>query len=144
MRSTALQESVKPIIHHFLASNPQIASTSYKLQPGGPGYELVYSVTGVTSYLNSLTFAGTLQASFDAIAHYEQKLIEPLLSYLTDPKQQERGVRVVGEEQAGLGRVPTISFVVVGQKPIKSKDIVEVFDKKGGVSVSACKPSSIL
>lgn len=65
---------------------------------------------------------------------YEQKLVEPLLRYLTDEKQRERGVRVVGEEKAGWDRVPTISFVVVGQKPVKSMDIVDVFDKKGGVS----------
>ncbi|KAF8880229.1 pyridoxal phosphate-dependent transferase [Gymnopilus junonius] len=135
VRQNALVNSVTPIIHHFLASNPTIASTSYKLQPGGPGYELVYSITGVPAYLLSLTPSGTLQASFDAIAQHEQKLLEPLLEYLTDPKQRERGVKVVGEEKLGLSRVPTISFVVTGQRPIKSQDIVDVFDKKGGVGI---------
>lgn len=40
---------------------------------------------------------------------------------------------IVGDERGGLGRVPTISFVVRGERPIRSKDVVEVFDKKGGV-----------
>jgi selenocysteine lyase/cysteine desulfurase len=32
--------------------------------------------------------------------------------------------------------VPTISFVVVGQEAMKNKDVVKVFDQKGGVSVA--------
>jgi len=44
-------------------------------------------------------------------------------------------VRVVGEETVNLERVPTISFVVVGQRPIKSQAIVDVFDKKGGIGI---------
>lgn len=57
-----------------------------------------------------------------------------LLGYLTEEKQFERGVRVVGNAKArGPERVPTISFIVVGQKAIKSKDVVKAFDKKGGV-----------
>lgn len=107
---------------------------SWKLQPGGPGYELVYGTTGVVPYLLSLTEKNDLKASFKAIAEHEQTLVEPLLSFLTDPVQEARGVRVVGEEKAGLTRVPTISFLVVGEKAIKSRDVVKEFDKKGGVS----------
>ena len=33
----------------------------------------------------------------------------------------------------GTSRVPTVSFVVQGEKPLKSKDVVKVFDQKGGV-----------
>ena len=55
------------------------------------------------------------------------------MSFLTDPVQKARGVRIVGEESVNLERVPTVSFVVTGQRPLKSRDIVEVFDKKGGV-----------
>lgn len=40
---------------------------------------------------------------------------------------------IVGDERGGLGRVPTVSFVVRGERPIRSRDVVEVFDKKGGV-----------
>jgi len=43
--------------------------------------------------------------------------------------------------------VPTVSFVVTGQRAIKSKEVVNVFDAKGrvasatGISISG-KPSS--
>lgn len=45
-------------------------------------------------------------------------------------------MRIVGDERGGLGRVPTISFVVRGERPINSREVVEVFDKKGGVRFS--------
>jgi hypothetical protein len=119
-------------VHHFL----KVDNLPYKRQPGGPGYEIVYSTTAVLPYLLSLSAANadSLEASFDAIAVYEQKLLEPLLGFLTAPEQFERGVRVVGDDKPGMGRVPTVSFVVTGQRAIKSKDVVKVFDAKGGVS----------
>lgn len=95
----------------------------------------MHGTTGVIPYLLSLTPAGDLKATFDAIAEYEQTLLKPLLAYLTDPAQEARGVRVVGEEKAGLSRVPTISFVVVGERAIESKEVVKVFDAKGGVRI---------
>jgi hypothetical protein len=131
------------IAHHFL----EVDKLPYKLQPGGPGYEIVYSTTAVIPYLLSLDAnANSLEASFNAITAYEQKLIEPLLGFLTAPEQFERGVRVVGSDKAGLERTPTISFVVTGQRPIKSRDVVKVFDAKGGVSgpVSLVAPILLL
>jgi selenocysteine lyase/cysteine desulfurase len=128
-RASCLESSISSIVHHFLDVN----STSYKLQPGGPGYELVYGSTGILDYLLSLTSHNDLKKTFEAIATHEQTLVNALLSYLTDPSQRERGVRVVGSEKGGLSRVPTISFVVVGQRPLKSKDVVRAFDQKGGV-----------
>ncbi|KAK0465638.1 pyridoxal phosphate-dependent transferase [Armillaria novae-zelandiae] len=110
-------------------------SLSSILQIGGPGYELVYGTTGVIPYLLSLTAENSLKASFEAIAKHEQALVEPLLAYLTHADQQARGVRVVGEEYPGLMRVPTISFVVVGERPMKSKNVVKIFDQKGGVGI---------
>lgn len=130
VRSSVLEHTLSSIVHHFL----KVDKVAYKLQPGGPGYEIVYGSTGIVPYLLSLTPHNDLKASYDAIAAHEQTLIQPLLSFLTDPVRRERGVRVVGEETVNMDRVPTISFVVVGQKPIKSKAIVEFFDKKGGVS----------
>lgn len=130
VRSGSLTSSVSSIAHHFLP----VASKAYKVQPGGPGYELAYGATGVLPYLLSLTPSNTLEATFEAIARHEQELIGPLLRFLTDPAQRARGVRVVGSEDSGLGRVPTISFVVVGERAIRSKDVVKVFDQKGGVS----------
>ncbi|KAF8235510.1 selenocysteine lyase [Tricholoma matsutake] len=130
-RESCLESSISSIVHHFL----DVKSTSYKLQPGGPGYELVYGSTGINDYLLSLTSHNDFSKTFEAIAAHEQTLVEPLLSYLTHPDQQARGIRVVGDEKGGLSRVPTISFVVVGQRPLKSKDIVQVFDQKGGVGI---------
>jgi hypothetical protein len=40
----------------------------------------------------------------------------------------------VGDGNARMERVPTISFVVTSQRVIKSKDVVKMFDAKGGVS----------
>ncbi|KAF9256542.1 selenocysteine lyase [Marasmius fiardii PR-910] len=128
VRHSAIQNTVSSIVHHFL----NVHKTSYKLQPGGPGYEIVYGTTGVVPYLRSLTPSNDLKASFEAIAKHEQDLIKPLLSYLTAPEQVDKGVRVVGDESSGEDRVPTISFVVVGRK---SKEIVKVFDKKGGIGI---------
>jgi selenocysteine lyase/cysteine desulfurase len=124
--------------------------------PGGPGYELSYSVTGILEYLLLISpipaspasispstytdprTSEALQAAFDAIAKHEQTLIRPLLDFLTSPRARARGVRIVGEETLGDRRVPTISFVVVdddenASKAMKSKDVVKLFDDKGDV-----------
>jgi hypothetical protein len=131
VRSSVLQHSVTKIVHHFL----KVDNVGYKLEPGGPaGYEIVYGSTGVNAYLLSLTPKKDLKATFEAIAAQEQTILKALLSFLTDPAQKARGVRIVGEETVNLERVPTVSFVVIGQRPLKSRDIVDVFDKKGGVS----------
>jgi selenocysteine lyase/cysteine desulfurase len=130
VRAKSLETTISSLAHHFLP----VGSKSYKLQPGGPGYELVYGTTGIIPYLLSLTPKNDLKASFDAIAAHEQTLCEPLLGFLTAPEQHERGVRVVGDEKAGPSRAPTISFVVVGPRKTNSKDIVAVFDSVGGVS----------
>lgn len=74
-------------------------------------------------------------------------IVTPLLAYLKG--KEERGVRIVGDEAAGLGRVPTISFVVVGPKRVSSREIVRVFDEAGNVrpslssSSAAADPSNI-
>ncbi|KAG6817903.1 hypothetical protein H0H93_006911, partial [Arthromyces matolae] len=86
-------------------------------------------------YLLSLTPSRDLKKAFDAIAIHEQTLVAPLITFLTAPEQRARGVRVVGEEETNLTRVPTISFVVTGQNPIKSKDVVKVFDQKGKIGI---------
>jgi hypothetical protein len=130
VRASSLEHSVHSIVHHFL----KVDKVAYKLQPGGPGYETIYGATGIIPYLRSLTSKDDLRASFDAIAAHEQELLKPLIGFLTDDVQRARGVRVVGEETVNLERVPTVSFVVVGEKPLGSRAIVAAFDKKGGVS----------
>ncbi|KAG2129556.1 pyridoxal phosphate-dependent transferase [Suillus bovinus] len=131
VRSVALKTSLKSIAHHFL----EVDDKPYKLQPDGQGYELVYGATAVVPYLKSLTPEDDLAASFDAIANHEQTLLAPLLGFLTDARQFDRGVRIVGTSEIDLSRVTTVSFVVVGQNAIKSKDIVGAFDKKGEIGI---------
>ena len=67
------------------------------------------------------------------IKAHEQTLIKELVTYLQS--KFDRGVRLVGN---GLSedRVPTISFVVTGQRAIKSRDVVAEFDKQGWVNPS--------
>ncbi|OBZ65935.1 putative cysteine desulfurase [Grifola frondosa] len=111
-RAPALRDSLSSLAHHFL----DVPDKPYKLQPGGPGYELVYACAAVPPYLRLLAPSGTLADAFDAIARHEQTLLEPLLAFLRG--KAGRGVRIVGEEEAGIRRVPTISFVVAGERPI--------------------------
>ncbi|KAG1842471.1 pyridoxal phosphate-dependent transferase [Suillus tomentosus] len=131
VRPAAMQTSLTSLAHNFL----KVDDKPYKLQPGGPGYELVYGATAIVPYLKSLTPEDDLVASFNAIADHEQNLLAPLLGFLTDARQVDRGVRIVGTSEINLSRVPTVSFVVVGQNAIKSKDIVGAFDKKGGIGI---------
>lgn len=132
-RESLASPSLASLAHHFLSTDNNPAQ---KLQPGGQGYEIPYSTTAVLPYLLSLTPSNNLDATFDAIAEHEQTLLHRLLGYLTDTKQVERGVRIVGDGNVSMARVPTISFVVSGDhwhKAIRSQDIVKAFDKKGGV-----------
>lgn len=134
-RSSSLKTSLSSLAHHFL----KVDDKSYKLQPGGAGYELTYGTTAVLTYLRSLSPSGDIDDAFDRVATQEQELVKPLLAYLTSPESRARGVQVVGRESCNPSRVPTISFVVTGDKKIASKDIVSFFDKKGGVSTLAAK-----
>lgn len=97
----------------------------------------MYASTGVNQYLLSLTPSNDLDATFNAIALHEQTLLEPLLNFLNEPKQWKRGVRIVGDEKLSLNRVPTVSFVVADDPPVKSSDIVKVFDDTGKVCASS-------
>ncbi|KAI0073584.1 PLP-dependent transferase [Panus rudis PR-1116 ss-1] len=128
-KAACLKSSLSSLAHHFL----KVDDKTYKLQPGGTGYELVYGITAIPKYLRSLSQSQSLEESFRLIAEHEQTLVSPLLTYLKS--KTSRGVRIVGEERAGLSRVPTISFVVVGDRAIRSQDVVKVFDQKGGVGI---------
>ena len=145
--------TLTPLTHHFLS--PSVDKIAYKLMPGGPGYELAYSVTGVLEYLLSISPTSSmaledhgsiysdpethirLKATFAAIAKHEQTLVKRLPGHLTSEKLVKRGVRIVGEEITNERRVPTISFVIVKGETgdaISGKDVVKVFDAKGTVS----------
>lgn len=53
-------------------------------------------------------------------------------------------MRIVGDEKEGMTRVPTVSFVVLGEKKMRSKEVVDVFDATGKVCpfhVTSCSKS---
>ncbi|THV03935.1 PLP-dependent transferase [Dendrothele bispora CBS 962.96] len=105
-------------------------------------HELVYGSTGILPYLLSLTPINDLQATFDAIASHEKSLVDPLLAFFTHPEQRARGLMIVGSEDAhDIGRVPTISFVIQGENPIPSQEIVKRINRKGGVGIRGYKYS---
>lgn len=92
----------------------------------------MYGCTAVPEYIRSLSASALLEDAWQKIALHEQTLVKPLLDYLKS--KEGRGVRIVGEESSGLSRAPTISFVVVGERPIASRAVVRAFDQKGNVS----------
>jgi hypothetical protein len=125
------------LAHHFLSASAPGAKSGYKLQgPSGPLYELCASTPAVVAYLEGLTPEGTLAAADAAIAAHEHALLRPLLAFLTAPEQRARGVRVVGAAEAGdVARVPTVSFVVRGERPLASRAVVAHFDAAGAVGI---------
>jgi hypothetical protein len=66
---------VVAITHHFL----RVDNVGHKLQPGGPGYELVHGAAGVPIYLRS-----TLEVAFAASAAQESALCDRLLAILQE------------------------------------------------------------
>ncbi|KZT34619.1 PLP-dependent transferase [Sistotremastrum suecicum HHB10207 ss-3] len=145
VRQAALQGSLSSLAHHFLP----VAGKAYMLQPGGPGYESVYAITGVLPYLLSLSdskpsiafdeatatitntseITSALVEAYQKIAKHETEvLVTPLIKYLRS--KYEQGVRIVGDDAFPVnpGRFPTISFVVVGTKEPAGDKIVKYLD----------------
>lgn len=108
-----------PGINHYFIQETEIP---YKFQPGGPNYELSYSVLGLCDYLQAvaqkhssstteLTLRQAIIQAFKYIGDYENTIGNRLLQYLASHSK----VRVVGLPSANTEtRVPTISFVVKG------------------------------
>ncbi|KZV97284.1 PLP-dependent transferase [Exidia glandulosa HHB12029] len=122
------RDDLASLAHYFLTA------PTYKLAVGGSGYELTYGCSAVLPYLSNLAGKDDLNASFAAITRHEKALMEPLIGYLLSDEAKARGVRIVGPEGVD-GRVPTVSFVVVGDKPFKSKEVVAEFDKRGNIGI---------
>jgi hypothetical protein len=120
----SLRSSVAPITHPFL----HVDNLCSKLQPSGPGYELVYGAAGVPTYLWSLTPEGTLEAAFVASAAHESALCDHLLKIL---RGYVPHVRIVGDANKGSSCASTISFVAQGI--IGSLNIVNACDDTGTV-----------
>ena len=90
-------------------------------------------MAGVLPYIQSLSPIGDIDDAFSRIVAHEQTLLAPLIGYLRSPQAVSRGVRIVGSDEITLSRVPTVSFVVIGERAVSSPDIVAYFDKKGKV-----------
>lgn len=106
------------INHDFI----QETDIPYKFQPGGPSYELSYSVLGLCDYLQAvarkqaldtteLSLRQAIIQAFNHISSHEDVIGDRLLQHLAShPK-----VRVIGLPSGDPEkRVPTISFVVQG------------------------------
>jgi len=146
VRKSVLESSVHSVVHHFLS--PWADSIGYKLQPAGPGYESVWGTTAIVPYIESLTPEHTLVSGYKAMAAHDAEIAETILKYLTADKQRNRGIRVVGSETPCAERMPTISFVVVkgtnGEPAMKSKELIDEFDKRGKVcTIEAKAPHTI-
>lgn len=119
-----------PSLNHYFVGAEVIP---YKLQPGNVNYELSYGCMGINEYLidvgtrlgNTGSARQKMQAAFDAFEKHEDALAERLLAYMRGKKS----VRVIGLPGAAAGsRVPTISFMVVGQQ---SESVVRHVDQFG-------------
>ena len=108
--------SLHSLNHFFIGENV----IPYKLQPGNVNYELSYGCIGISDYLTrvgtDLGSTGTarqkMQAAFDAFEKHEDAMAERLLTYL----RSNKAVRIIGVDSTAAGaRMPTVSFMVVGQ-----------------------------
>lgn len=118
--------SLPSLNHHFIGKEV----IPYKLQLGNVNYELSWGCAGIADYLQDVgrwlgdggDERSRMQTAFDAFARHEDALAERLLGWL----RERRGVRIIGLPSVTAGeRVPTVSFVVDGQR---SEDIVRQVD----------------
>ncbi|GJJ14096.1 hypothetical protein Clacol_008353 [Clathrus columnatus] len=146
---------IASVAHHF--HSPNYDSHPFKLQPGGPGYELTYGSSAVLPYLYRLSqvegdlinskellqtkskneLREALERTSDLFRDHERRLMERLLGFLTSSTLYNRGVRVVGPESL-TWRAPTIGFIVIKSEQgeaLSSRDIVEQVDKKGTIGI---------
>lgn len=97
--------------HAFLAG-----SGTYELMPGNVSHELAAALPGIVDYFEALDRhhggPGALEGAFERIAAHEERLVDPLLSFLRDHPR----VRLIGRSEADRARrVPTVTFVVEGR-----------------------------
>ncbi|MDC0231275.1 aminotransferase class V-fold PLP-dependent enzyme, partial [Aureispira] len=90
-----------------------------KFQPGGPNYELTYSLCGILEYYQAIaqhhgmsaseTIRKQMQYAFDLFSLHEEKLSKRLLDFL----KSKPNVHIIGETSSNHKiRVSTIAFVV--------------------------------
>lgn len=104
------------VVYHYFHSNDDLPR---KMEPGNPNYELTYSLTGITDYLQALSPDGlngraALESVFDSIERHERELCSRLLSFLNTIPD----VNVYGRPDGNdPDRVPTISFRLGDKDP---------------------------
>ncbi|WP_428673732.1 cysteine desulfurase-like protein [Roseibium sp.] len=108
------------LYHYFYGKN----KVPGKLEAGNPNYELAYSLTGITAYLQELgkksgapaaaAPRALIEAAFAAISSQEIALAGRFLDWA----DQHPDITIIGRKTAGNGnRIPTISFTVEGWSP---------------------------
>ncbi|KAL1744692.1 pyridoxal phosphate-dependent transferase [Schizophyllum fasciatum] len=141
--------AITGIIPYLLSLTPDgeklLSETSLLDDPGADSMPL----------LTHASLPAALDGAWAAIAAHELMLMAPLLGFLTHPDQWARGVRIAGDgggfqedssrsvsapfQNHVAGRAPTVSFVLVestnGKPRLRSKEVVEYFDKKGGIGI---------
>lgn len=98
------------LYHYFYGKE----MTPGKLEPGNPCYELAWGAAAIVDYLEGLGGAagfGGVARAFDAIAAHETALGARLLDWA----EGRNDLRVVGRDQAGPDRVPTIALAAPGR-----------------------------
>ncbi|MCX7545319.1 cysteine desulfurase-like protein [Marinicella gelatinilytica] len=116
------------INHRFIKDTP------YRFQPGNVNYELICGIHGAIRYLLTLgrhhnnghsSLRENLNLAYNAIADYEQQLIEPLIEFLYTHKD----IRIIGDTVADKNqRVATVSFI---HKTLSSQDVAQQANQQG-------------
>ena len=124
-----LLKNMAGINHYFIGKE----DVPYKFQPGGPNYELTYSLNGIIDYLlhlydchfsvRNVSLQQKFQNTFALFAAHEEDLSRKLLDYLLSKPE----ILIFGSKNCDMEiRVPTIAFI---HKKISSDEIVRKVDK---------------
>jgi len=107
-----LLNALRNINHQFMDGT----TGAGKLELGGFPYELLYGAAGVPEYLLALARrlggAENTGASWQAIAAHEADLCDRLLQFLDSRSE----IEIIGPRRLSPARLPTVSFVVNGQR----------------------------
>ncbi len=124
-----LLEQARGCNHHFIAAD----DVPYKYEPGGVAHELAAAVPGIRDYLlaldqhhfgdSDLSVPRRLDRAFELISEHEERLVQPLLSFLDECPAAHLVGPLTAEHQQ---RVPTVSFWLEGRR---SSDIPPLLDR---------------
>jgi cysteine desulfurase family protein (TIGR01976 family) len=126
-RRDAVAELTGP--NHFFIPDDDVP---HKFELGGVSHEGCAGILGLAEYLEFLAGAGdgepltrqTVERAFARIVELELPLQTRLIDYL----RSRSDIRIIGPEDAGASRVPTISFVHANRS---SREITEAVHRSG-------------